>query len=456
MAFIGEWYITTEAIRILYVDDEPGLLEIGKMFLEMSGDFSVNPIDSASAALELLKKEQFDAIISDYQMPGMDGIQFLIEVRKCFGQIPFILFTGRGREEIVLKAIDSGADLYLQKGGETGAQYAELAQKTRIVVERHAAVAALKKSEEKYRNLIENADEAIVVAQDGMLRLVNKRVIELIGYTEQELLSMSFTDAIHTDDRAMVAERYQKRMKGEELPTRYSFRISPKDGSVRWVEISAVVIEWEGRPATLNFLTDITDRKRAEDALQTAYDNLEVLVQERTADLYSANMELKKAIEYSNVITESLKEYANMTSALNEVIITANRADTLPHLFRDTLDKALSMMDFDAGGIYLVNPAKRTAVVHYYKNLPDEFVEKSRTIPIDTPPYDTLFVKNQPFITEHFEKLSPEFAEKYHFRSLASIPLVSKNKVIGALNVVSTKRYSISADETKMLTAIGV
>jgi len=455
MAFIGEWYLTTAAIRILYVDDEPGLLEIGKMFLEMSGDFSVNPIDSASAALELLKKEQFDAIISDYQMPGMDGIQFLIEVRTRFGQIPFILFTGRGREEIVLKAINSGADLYLQKGGETGAQYAELAQKTRIVVERHAAVDALKKSEEKYRSLIEHADEAIVVAQEGMLRLVNKRAIELIGYPEQKLQSMLFTDVIHPDDRAMVAERYQKRMKGEEVPSRYAFRISPNDGSVRWVEISAVVIDWDRGPATLNFLTDITERKRAEDALQTAYDNLEVMVQERTADLYSANMKLRKAIEYSNVITESLKEYANMTSALNEVIITANRADTLPNLFRDTLDKALAMMDFEAGGIYLVNPAERNAGIHYYKNLPDEFIEKSRTIPIDAPPYDTLFVKNQPFITEHFEKLSPEFAEKYHFRSLASIPLVSKNKVIGALNVVSTKRYSISADETKMLTAIG-
>jgi len=455
MAFIREWNITAAAIRILYVDDEPDLLEIGKMFLELSGDFSVNTIDSASAALELLKKEQFDAIISDYQMPGMDGIQFLTEVRTRFSQIPFILFTGRGREEIVIKAINSGADLYLQKGGETGAQYAELAQKTRIVVERHAAVEALKKSEEKYRSLIEHADEAIVVAQDGMLRLVNKRAIELIGYPEQNLLSMSFIDVIHTDDRAMVAKRYQKRLKGEELPSRYTFRISPKDGSVRWVEISAVVIDWDGVPATLNYLTDITDRKRAEDALQTAHDNLEVLVQERTADLYSANMKLKKAIEYSNVITESLKEYSQMTSTLNEVVITANKADTLPHLFRDTLDKVLAMMDFEAGGIYLVDPVKRTAVVHYYKNLPDEFVEKSRTIPIDAPPYDTLFIRNQPFITEHFEKLSPEFAEKYHFRSLASIPLVSKNKVIGALYVVSTKRYSISADETKMLTAIG-
>ena len=123
--------IMTDAIRVLYVDDEIGLLEIGKLFLESSGEFSITTISSAPAALDLLNKENFDVIVSDYQMPVMDGIQFLVEVRRCFGTIPFILFTGKGREEVVIQAINSGADFYLQKGGEPNSQFAELMHKIR-------------------------------------------------------------------------------------------------------------------------------------------------------------------------------------------------------------------------------------------------------------------------------------------------------------------------------------
>ena len=126
-------------IRVLYVDDEPNLLEIGRVFLERSGEFAVSTVTSAVSALDVLDRDDYDAIVSDYQMPQMDGIEFLKRVRAAGDSIPFILFTGRGREEVVIEALNEGADFYLQKGGDPRSQFAELAHKVHIAVENHRA-----------------------------------------------------------------------------------------------------------------------------------------------------------------------------------------------------------------------------------------------------------------------------------------------------------------------------
>jgi len=124
-------------ISVLYVDDERALLDIGKLFLEVSGELSVQTTLSVKKAYELMKKENFDVIVSDYQMPDTDGIDFLKQIRGSGNNIPFILFTGRGREEIVIDAINNGVDFYLQKGGNPKAQFAELEHKIKIAVKLH-------------------------------------------------------------------------------------------------------------------------------------------------------------------------------------------------------------------------------------------------------------------------------------------------------------------------------
>jgi len=135
----------------------------------------------------------------------------------------------------------------------------------RDVTERKRAEEALKKSEEKYRVLVENAGELILVAQYGRFRFVNRRVFDLMGYRPEELIGKSFGDYIHPEDRQAVAERHVRRLRGDDLPGVYPFRVMNKAGETRWMEINAVRIDWEGKPATLNFLGDITDRKRAEE-----------------------------------------------------------------------------------------------------------------------------------------------------------------------------------------------
>jgi PAS domain S-box-containing protein len=136
-------------IDILYVDDEADLLEIGKLFLERSEDIHVDTVPSVSFARNKMDWNRYDAIISDYQMPEMNGIDFLKTLRSKGNKIPFVLFTGRGREEVVIEALNSGADFYLQKGGNPNAQFLELEHKVREAVRRNRAERALRENEER-------------------------------------------------------------------------------------------------------------------------------------------------------------------------------------------------------------------------------------------------------------------------------------------------------------------
>jgi len=130
---------TLLTISVLYVDDESGLLDICKLFLENTREFTVTTATSAQAALDLLKTNGIQAVVSDYKMPGMDGIELLKQVRATDKEIPFIMFTGKGREEVAVEAFENGADFYLQKGGAPQPQFAELMHKIKAsVCHRHA------------------------------------------------------------------------------------------------------------------------------------------------------------------------------------------------------------------------------------------------------------------------------------------------------------------------------
>lgn len=132
------------------------------------------------------------------------------------------------------------------------------------VTDRKQAECALRESEEKYRALFENAGEAIFVAQNGKLVFFNPMTSMITGYRDMNFASRPFIDFIYKDDRDMVLNRYVRRLRGEDLPRRYDFRIIHQSGDLRWVELDTVLIQWKGKPATLNFMTDITERKRAE------------------------------------------------------------------------------------------------------------------------------------------------------------------------------------------------
>jgi PAS domain S-box-containing protein len=145
---------------------------------------------------------------------------------------------------------------------------------TRDITERKQAERALLESEEKYRLVVENAKESIIITQDMKLVFVNNAAISMVGYSKEILTLKSFTDFIHPDDRNMVVDHHIKRIKGEEVPPVYSFRVIGQDGTVIWCELNAAVIQWKGKPATLNFLNNITERRKSEEELKQTLESL--------------------------------------------------------------------------------------------------------------------------------------------------------------------------------------
>ncbi len=155
-----------------------------------------------------------------------------------------------------------------QTGGELGLlarTFDEMAESLEHdISERKRAGEALRQSEERYRFVVENASDAIFVAQDGYIKFPNPRLTEKTGFSAEELTVVPFPHFIHPEDRGMVVERHQKRLQGQSIPSSYPFRILTKSLETLWVEIASVLITWEGQPATLNFLRDITQQKRLE------------------------------------------------------------------------------------------------------------------------------------------------------------------------------------------------
>ena len=130
---------TDNQVRVLYVDDEPDYADMAAELLEREDErLSVRTAVGADAGLELLADEDIDCVVSDYDMPRTNGIEFLELVRADHADLPFILYTGKGSEEVASDAISAGVTDYLQKGTGTS-QYALLANRIRNAVDTYNA-----------------------------------------------------------------------------------------------------------------------------------------------------------------------------------------------------------------------------------------------------------------------------------------------------------------------------
>jgi PAS domain S-box-containing protein len=188
---------TGEAIRVLHVDDDPDFADIAATFLEREDDgFVVETATSAAAALDRLADLDVDCIVSDYDMPDMDGLEFLAAVRDDSPDLPFILFTGKGSEEIASQAISAGVTDYIQKEVGTG-QYAVLANRIRNAVNQYRSQRDLETSQQRLSLFVEQSPLGVLeYNSDFEIVGLNEAGEEILGYSEAELRGETWTKLV--------------------------------------------------------------------------------------------------------------------------------------------------------------------------------------------------------------------------------------------------------------------
>jgi PAS domain S-box-containing protein len=224
-----------DPIRVLHVDDDPEFVEMTATFLERADErITIETATAVDEALAQLDGADVDCIVSDYDMPGRNGIEFLETVRTGRPKLPFVLFTGRGSEEIASRAISAGVTEYLQKGGGTD-QYTVLANRIENSVRAFRAETAVSRTEERYHNLVDTAPIPIIVFdRDGVLVYSNDAAVDFLNAdTHAGLEGSTFTDFLHPEDREHASERFERLMEeGIPLPE-VEFRLRAVDGEIK-------------------------------------------------------------------------------------------------------------------------------------------------------------------------------------------------------------------------------
>lgn len=308
---------------ILYVDDEPALLELGRLFIEQSGEFRVAVMASAQEALDSPAIATYDAIVSDYQMPGMNGIEFLKAVRERYGDIPFILFTGRGREEVVIEAINNGADFYLQKGGDPTAQFAELEHKIRQAVRRKEAERLQRESERRLADIIDFLPDAMfAIDKSGRVIAWNRAVENLTGVSASEMVGKGDHEcavAFYSERRSMLLDMiFKPDVSIQKYYTNVVYHGSaisaetnlaaPKGRPVNLMVKASPLYNQEGEvTGAIEIARDISALKKTEQDLRAAYERVTMTEEELRSQfdelrvtneqLTAAKEELRRQVE---------------------------------------------------------------------------------------------------------------------------------------------------------------
>jgi PAS domain S-box-containing protein len=303
-----------DGIKILAIDDQPdNLLSLKALIKEKFKNSQVLTSLSGSKGIELALLENPDVILLDVIMPGLDGFEVCRRLKSDdrLSGIPVVFVTAlKSERESRIKALDAGGDAFLTKPIDESELVAQIRtmvkirhanrekedineQLKKLVAEqtnelnqthketlnlledlkaenliRQKTEIALRESEEKYRLLIENANEAIYVVRELRIKFFNKACMQITGFNDVELRNKYMLDFFSKKEHNTLIRQHKRLINGEVESTNEIFQITSASGNNIWLSVNSVRIDWEGEPATLNFATNITEKKLAEEALE--------------------------------------------------------------------------------------------------------------------------------------------------------------------------------------------
>ncbi|WP_323674500.1 PAS domain S-box protein [Halorubellus sp. PRR65] len=273
-----------DIVRVLHAEDDAQLGALAGEFLERAGELSVTHVEDAACALDRLAAEEFECVVSDYDMPGMTGLEFLDAVREEYPDLPFILFTGKGSEEVASDAISKGVTDYLQK--ETGTeQYAVLANRIENAVDGYRTerelerrVDQLRESERRFRTLVSNLPGMVYRCANERgwpMTFVSDGAEELTGYTAAELKADAVNweqDVIVEGERDDIWETVQAAVDARE-PFQVEYEIRTADGERKWVWERGRGVFGNGELQALEgVITDVTEERELREELRRERD----------------------------------------------------------------------------------------------------------------------------------------------------------------------------------------
>ena len=298
------------------------------------------------------------------------------------------------------------------------------------ITERKRVEEALRESEGKYRILVERANDGIAIVQDTMVKYVNPGLAEVAGYTIEELIGTSFADYVHPDDLPKVVDRYKRRMGGEDVTPVYEIAVRRKDGSKVYVEANAGIITYQGKPAELVIVRDLTERKRAEEALKKSEEEAKQLAQE-------------------NAIMAEIGRIISSTLNIEEV-------------YERFAEEVRKLISFDRISINIINPEGRTGTVAYAIGVDVIDRRPGSVFPlIGSMTEEVMRARSGLLVqTEDIGGLKTRYpgllsAFQAGLRSMMSVPLFAKDQVIGSLHIRSLKPNAYSETDMRLAERVG-